>query len=66
MEINLLEDEISDIEIVAGGLENDLRNLKEEYANMIYSTHKSNQGFSKLAFFFQQVHLTNSICVSNI
>lgn len=51
-EIDLLEEEISDIGIVVLGLETDLINLKQEYAEMIYSAHKANQGFTKLTFLF--------------
>lgn len=51
-EIGLLEEEISDIGIIVGSLEADLSNLKREYAEMIYSAHKANQGYSKLTFLF--------------
>ncbi len=51
-EIRLLEGEISDLRIVVISLQNDLKNLKEEYAEMIYSSYKANRGNSKLMFLF--------------
>jgi septal ring factor EnvC (AmiA/AmiB activator) len=51
-EINLLNSEISDLNIVTSALQRDLKNLKEEYAKMIYSSYKANRGFSILTFIF--------------
>lgn len=51
-EIKLISSEISDLTIVVNSLQTDLENLKEEYAAMIYSAYKSNQGFNKLTFIF--------------
>jgi len=51
-EIAFLEEEISDITIVVNSMEVDLKNLKEEYAEMIYSAYKANQGYSMLTFLF--------------
>ncbi len=51
-EIGLLGSEISDLNSVITALENDLKNLKEEYAAMIYSAYKANQGYSMLTFLF--------------
>lgn len=51
-EIDLLESEIREINSVVRSLEVDLANLKKEYATMIYSAYKSNQGYSMLTFLF--------------
>jgi septal ring factor EnvC (AmiA/AmiB activator) len=51
-EIRILDSEISDLRIVVSSLQNDLKNLKEEYAAQIYSSYKANRGNSKLMFLF--------------
>ncbi len=51
-EIDFLEEEIGDISIVVNSLERDLRNLKTEYAEMVYQTYKANQGYNLLTFLF--------------
>lgn len=51
-EIKLLSSEISDLNIVTTSLQRDLKNLKDEYAKMIYSSYRSNRGFSILTFIF--------------
>jgi septal ring factor EnvC (AmiA/AmiB activator) len=51
-EIDLLEGEIKEINSVVRALEVDLANLKKEYAAMIYSSYKANQGYSMLTFLF--------------
>lgn len=51
-EIKILDGEISDLSIVVAALQNDLRNLKEEYADQIYASYKSNKGNSRLMFLF--------------
>lgn len=51
-ELSLLEEEVNDITSIVNALEVDLKNLKEEYAEMIYSTYKSNQGYGTLTFLF--------------
>ncbi len=51
-EIYLLNDEIEELGIIVRSLQSDLKNLKDEYAAMIYSAYKSNQGFSKITFLF--------------
>ncbi|WP_170147854.1 murein hydrolase activator EnvC family protein [Marinoscillum furvescens] len=51
-EISLLDGEISDLNIIVRALQADLKRLKEEYAAMIYSSYKANQGYSKLTFLF--------------
>lgn len=51
-ELELMNDEISDLSIVINALQNDLKNLKEEYSLMIYTTYKANRGFNKLTFLF--------------
>jgi murein hydrolase activator len=51
-EITLLDNEIKDINIVVRALNSDLENMKEEYAAMIYASHKANQGYNVLTFLF--------------
>lgn len=51
-EISLLNEEISDKSLVVNALQNDLVNLKQEYADMIYGAYKANRGFNKLTFIF--------------
>lgn len=51
-EVELLEGEITELEIVIGGLRNDIDSLKKEYASMVYSAAKMNSGLSKLAYIF--------------
>lgn len=51
-EIGMLDGEISDLSIVVNALQHDLRNLKEEYASMIYSSYRANSAFNKLTFLF--------------
>jgi len=51
-EIGLLNGEISDLSIIVNALQTDLKNLKEEYAAMIYSSYKANRGYSKITFLF--------------
>lgn len=51
-EVGLLDGEIGDLNIIVNALQNDLDKLKEEYAAMIYSSYKANQGYSKLTFLF--------------
>ena len=51
-EISFLEAEINDITSVVNAMEVDLQNLKTEYAEMIYSAYKANQGYGMLTFLF--------------
>lgn len=51
-EIKILDVEISDLSIVVSALQSDLKNLKQEYADQIYASYKSNKGNSKLTFLF--------------
>ena len=51
-EIKILDGEISDLTIVVNALQNDLKNLKEEYADQIYASYKANNGNTRLAFLF--------------
>ena len=51
-EIKILDGEISDLSIVVSALQNDLKNLKQEYADQIYASYKSNKGNSRLMFLF--------------
>ena len=51
-EVTFLEVEINDITSVVDAMEVDLQNLRMEYAKMIYSAYKANQGYDMLAFLF--------------
>ncbi len=51
-EINILDGEISDLGIVVTSLQVDLKNLKNEYSELIYATYKANKGNNKLMFLF--------------
>lgn len=51
-EVELLEEEISELEILITGLRNDIDSLKKEYAAMVYSASKMNTGISKLTYIF--------------
>lgn len=51
-QIGILDGEISDLSIVVSSLQNDLRALREEYAEQIYATYKASRGNSKLMFLF--------------
>ncbi len=51
-EIKLLNGEITDLSIVTDALQSDLENLKQEYAEMVYSAYKANQGYDRLTFLF--------------
>ena len=51
-EISLLNSEIKEVELVIFSLEEDLKNLKKEYASMVYITYKANKGFNKISFIF--------------
>ena len=51
-EISYLNDEIEEITIVISALENDLEELKKEYAAMIYSASKTRNGINRLTFLF--------------
>ncbi|UCS93198.1 peptidoglycan DD-metalloendopeptidase family protein [Echinicola marina] len=51
-EVILLNREIKETEGMIGSLENDLKTLKEEYAQMIYVSSKLNRGVTVLSFIF--------------
>ncbi|MCG8388436.1 MAG: peptidoglycan DD-metalloendopeptidase family protein [Cytophagales bacterium] len=51
-EIGLLNEEIGENNNIIAALEEDLDQLKEEYAAMVYATHKANRGFNRLTFLF--------------
>ena len=51
-EISLLDGEIHDLSIVVIALQQDLKDLKDEYAEMIYASYKANSGFNILTFLF--------------
>lgn len=49
-EIALIEKDISDTEKIISSLENDLKNLKKEYAKMIYQASKNSSGYNQINF----------------
>ena len=51
-EIELIDGQIEEDVLVVNALEQDLKNLKKEYAAMVYSMQKSSSGFNRLNFIF--------------
>lgn len=51
-EIDILDLQIGEIAGVIKALENDLVNLKKEYAYMVYATQKTNNAYDRLVFIF--------------
>ncbi|MCG8308659.1 MAG: peptidoglycan DD-metalloendopeptidase family protein [Cytophagales bacterium] len=51
-EVKVLEGQIQEDASVIGALQDDLDKLKGEYAGMVYSVHKSSNGFNRLSFIF--------------
>lgn len=51
-EIKWYENEISDTELIISSLENDLTDLKKEYASMLYASYKASGYQSRLMFLF--------------
>ena len=51
-EVSLLNSEIKETETAISSLEKDLKNLKEEYSGMIYTSSKLNSGLTMTAFIF--------------
>ena len=51
-EVSLLDDEIAENQSIIDAMEEDLKALKAEYAQMIYATQKSSSGFNQLTFLF--------------
>ncbi|MCS6796001.1 MAG: peptidoglycan DD-metalloendopeptidase family protein [Raineya sp.] len=49
-EISFIEKDISDTEKIIEGLENDLNNLKKEYARMIYQASKISNRYNQITF----------------
>jgi len=57
-EVKLLNSQIEEDMIVVNALQQDLENLKKEYASMIYSIYKSSNGFSRLSYIFASSNIT--------
>ena len=51
-ELHLLSEQIIEDNVVIEALEEDLENLKKEYAVMVYAAHKSSTGYNRLTFLF--------------
>ncbi len=51
-QVGILDTEIGQLNTIVSSLQSDLANLKEEYAQMIYTSYRANRGFSKLTFLF--------------
>jgi len=52
LEIEYLNNEIVETESIIISLENDLANLKKEYASMVYNAYKASYGVNTLSFLF--------------
>jgi septal ring factor EnvC (AmiA/AmiB activator) len=57
-EIQLLDKEMSELGQITYSMENDLANLRKEYAAMIYAASKASSGYSKLVFIFSSETFT--------
>lgn len=51
-EVSLIDSELDDLGLIVRALQRDIEILKKEYAAMVYSAYKSNQGFNKITFLF--------------
>lgn len=51
-EVSLLEDDIEENQSIIESMENDLNDLRAEYAEMVYTTYKTSQGYDELTFLF--------------
>jgi septal ring factor EnvC (AmiA/AmiB activator) len=51
-ELSILNEQITEDNIVIEALQNDLANLKKEYATMVYAAYKSRSSYSRLTFLF--------------
>ena len=60
-EIRILDGEINDLRIVVSSLQDDLKHLKDEYAEQIYSSYKANRGNSRLMFLFSSQNFNQLI-----
>lgn len=57
-EVKLLSGRIEQDATVINALQQDLNNLKKEYADMVYAMYKASSGFSKLSFIFASADLS--------
>ena len=57
-EVKLLNAQIEEDMMVVYALQEDLDNLKKEYASMVYSIYKSSNGLSRLSFIFASSNLS--------
>lgn len=51
-EVRILDKQIEETNALIASMENDLKNLKEEYAKMIYYAYKNKSSYDKLMFIF--------------
>ncbi len=51
-EVSLLDDDIEENQSIIESMENDLDDLRAEYAEMVYTTYKTSQGYDELTFLF--------------
>ena len=56
-EIKMLDSQISEDMVVISALQEDLDNMKKEYADMVYAMYKTSNGFSRLAYIFASENL---------
>jgi murein DD-endopeptidase MepM/ murein hydrolase activator NlpD len=57
-EVKMLNEKIQEDGIVINAMQQDLDNLKKEYASMVYSMYKSSNGFNRLSFIFASSNLS--------
>lgn len=51
-DLTLLKNEVGELRVATGTLSNDLKNLRREYAAMIYAASKTSNAYNKLSFLF--------------
>ena len=51
-EVGLLDNNIAEDQAVINSMEEDLKLLREEYAEMVYTAYKTSRGFDELTFYF--------------
>ncbi len=57
-EMRLLDQEMGELSQITFSMENDLANLRKEYASMVYAASKVSSGYNKLVFLFSSATFT--------
>lgn len=60
-EIDIMDNDISDKDNIISALEEDVADLKKEYASMLYVAQKANHGFNTLTFLFSSSSFTQML-----